>query len=368
MSKKNRFVIVQNSLRTVYKFRLSYLKKLLSKGDVYIIAPNDDAFSFNELKKTGVYIYNIPAGHGFIGKTLEIFKMNLFIIKERFFGSTFVCHFLITFILTYITIAPFNAKLVIYIEGLGTIFSNHKTLQKILKFFLIKNSAVRFFCNASERFLIGRSSDFVINGIGIDLSKFSCSSHVLRNGEKYRLLYVGRLIKDKGVIDAIEVLRYLLSKGIDVSLSLVGEVYNGNPSSLSKEDICLYKNEFGDFIEFAGYTHDIKRFYIESDILLIPSIREGFPVCVMEASAMGIPSVGYDVPGVRDAITNGINGIVVPFRDVKRLSCAVEGLLSNGALLDYYSKCKKIASDNFCSNHKDWILVDKLCELSKSND
>ncbi|WP_196584335.1 glycosyltransferase [Aliivibrio fischeri] len=353
-----RFVIVQNSIKTVLIFRSGYIKELLNYGLVIVIAPNDDDESKKILQDMGVVIHDVS-----IHRVLSIFQMNKLIIKERLLGSVIISHFLVTFISCYISLIPFNSKLIVYTEGLGSIFSNNSILRRLLRMFLVNNSAVRFFCNTSERKYLGLKTDFVTNGIGVDLSKFNKKKFDKFNSS-FNLLYVGRLIRDKGIQDVIDAFRLLKEMRSDVRLNLVGDIYPNNPSSLKENDIDFLKKEFGDSINFVGFTHDVKYWYDHSDLLILPSKREGFPVCIMEASAVGLPSIGYNVVGVQDAIKPGVNGELVKFGDIISIARISNEILNRNSIMEYINTASNYANDNFCCKEKNNKLVSKMLELS----
>ncbi|MBS9950498.1 glycosyltransferase [Vibrio alginolyticus] len=355
----NNFIIIQNSVRTTFIFRSGYIKELLKYGTVTVIAPNDDHKAKGKLEEMGVTVEKISTN-----RILSVIQMNLIITKKRLQGAVFICHFLVSFLLCYITLVPFNRKLVIYTEGLGSIFSNSTFLQSVLRFFLVNNSAVRLFCNKSERELVGKKSDIVTNGIGVDLAKFKKKMNNV-SGNPYQLLFVGRLISDKGVKDAIEAFRIIISKRRDVKLILVGDIYPNNPTSLTFGDIELLKKEFGSYISFVSFTETILDWYNCADILLLPSRREGFPVCVMEASSVGLPTVGFDVAGVRDAIKSGVNGQLVDYGDIDGLAKTIDSLLSTQTLSSYIDRSTDYAKKNFCNKEKNSQLVSILLNLCK---
>lgn len=185
--------------------------------------------------------------------------------------------------------------------------------------------------------------------------------------DNYTLLYVGRLVKDKGICDAINVFRQIRHNKKNVRMLIAGDIYNNNPTSISESDINEFKLEFGNDINFLGYLHDIFDVYEQADVLLMPSIREGFPVCVMEASSMGIPSVGYKVPGVEDAINNNVNGIIVDFKSNEQLFTKTYHLLDNEELKAYRKKCRKYAVENFDAEIKSNEIVCLLLSLAQGN-
>ncbi|MFA0062716.1 glycosyltransferase [Vibrio breoganii] len=349
----HKVVILQNSLKTTNIFRYSYIKNLIDKGkQVVVIAPNDCDESKRLFETIGVKVKNIPSGDGKVNLLRSVIFMNYYILNYRIQNSVFVCHFVSTFVQTYFTLVPFNRKLLVSIEGLGSLFSKSKFPRLLLKTMLSSSNIIRLFCNNNEKELVGKEYDVVTNGIGIDLSNF-CHSDEKDFGKHTRLLYVGRLIEDKGILVAISTLRYLLKKGHNVKLCVVGDIYQNNPTSLSLKDIEDYKAEFGASIEFVGFSSRVLDWYRNSDILLLPSVREGFPVCVMEANAVGIPAICYDVPGCRDAIIDGMNGFLVEPFDVNQYHAVVESCLSDELLIKLFYTSSKYARKNFDSKVKD---------------
>ncbi|WP_346188041.1 glycosyltransferase [Rubritalea halochordaticola] len=339
---------------------MRYIQKLLRIGEVVVIAPNDCARSFSLLEELGVIVKKISNIDTFFGKLKAVYSSNFYVLHERLLGSVFICHFLVTFLTNYITMVPFNRRLIIYTEGLGSFFTRSAAFRSLLKILLVKNRAMRLFCNASEKQLIGDTKDVVTGGIGIDLSKFRPqSTQIILCGTR-KLLFVGRLIKDKGIYDALYVLRKLRSDGLDVSLTVVGDVYPSNPTSMSHHDIEAVKNELGDSVDFVGYSHNVISYYEDADVLIFPSIREGFPVSVMEANAMGIPVVGYYVPGVSDAVRVGVNGLLATYGDREELYRITKEVIDVHNANNYRSNSIQFARKNFSDDEKSQYLVDQL--------
>lgn len=329
---KNNIVIIQNSIKTVWLFRAEYIKQLLSqKKNVYVLAPLDCVESYNNLKSLGVKVFSTTINST---STLQKLKLalwlNFTLLKIKFFvgnDSVLVVHFISTFLLILPTYVFVNSPIIIYVEGLGSLLLRSQWLKSIVKFMLRKKNTTRVFCNTDEKKHLGKPNDIVSNGIGVDLATFSLP--VLRNGlrksKTLKLLFVGRLIKDKGIMDAIECFKRLeLNLNLNVQLDVVGDVFLSNPSSLSNGDIQNIKLNSPNIV-FHGYTDKVQHFYEAADILLLPSRREGFPVCVMEATISGIPSVCYDVPGCSEAITQ-INGRLVEYGSLSGLAKAVKEL------------------------------------------
>ncbi|MEZ9834920.1 glycosyltransferase [Vibrio breoganii] len=365
------FIIVQNSLRTVWIFRADYIKKLVNLGRVVIIAPCDDDLAYAELLKLGVDIVDTPTPSGLIGRFYLAFHMNLSVLKYRFSsnGNTvFIVFFVSTFLLTYFSVVPFNKMHVVSVEGLGSFFSKNNFNKCLLRLLLSWSSGIKMYSNSDELNSVGGKGGILTNGIGVNLSDFLPlnKGKVIRKKE-VNIMYVGRLIEDKGVLDVVKVFRLLFKKHSNVNCIMVGDIYPSNPTSITGEDIEKLKAEFGSRIDFPGFSSDIKSWYKIADILILPSVREGFPVCVMEANAMGLPCVGYDVPGLSDAIQNGINGHLCDFKDLNQLTLNLEFLIDqykNGFDSDTPSR---YARENFCRDKKTKEFVNNVLSVFPTN-
>lgn len=329
----NDICIVQNSIKTTYIFRKDYIAKFIAEGKrVFIIAPADCETSEFALKELGCEVIATKKMKSGISLLWGILDFNLKIAKFRFTNKniTYLCFFLTTFIYSLPTLALFNRYLLLSVEGLGSFFTKRKLAKKILKKLITHCSHTTVFCNSDERRQIGQSSDVVTNGIGINLSRFQITEPIPHKG--LTMVYVGRLIEDKGIKDAFEALEKSIELGLNVKLKVVGDYYPNNPTSLTKRDIESTKVKFGEHIEFLGFVQKIEEIYSDSDVLILPSVREGFPVCVMEASALGIPTLTYDVPGCRDAVKNAINGYVSDFKDIDSIVSNVKKLHDSSQL------------------------------------
>ncbi|EPN5230288.1 glycosyltransferase family 1 protein [Vibrio cholerae] len=344
-------VIVHNSLKTARVFRSNLAKALIKLNyKVSLVAPRDCEDAMNYFKSIGVVVEGIPVYKGGVwGMFLSSVHMNLYLLKRRFFfNDCFMTFFAVTYLITFPSLGLFNKKLVVSIEGLGSLFDG-KLSKLVLKLMLRLNWGINFFSNIDEKLQVGKAEDLVTGGIGIDLDFFSASNIKKRSNEGcINLLYVGRLIRDKGVFDALNIFKLLLDRGYDVQLKLAGDVYLNNPSSLTLNDIEHLKEKYGNRVTFLGYSKNVKQLYLNSDFLLLPSRREGFPVCVMEASSLGVLTVAYKVPGCSDAIKSGINGFLVDFGDVKAAANSIIDYIESGD--DLSSSSILYARQNFCAN------------------
>lgn len=355
MQKYNSVCILQNSIKTVVVFRIGYIKELISKGyNVYCIAPNDSDGAIEILRSNNVNV--IPVSnrtfiHKWVGLNYQLLKL-LFQTKFRL---TVLCHFIVTFILSLPAIL-FTKKTVCFIEGIGTFFTERKYSLSILKFLLRKFANRRIFMNTYERNLLGLSNDTVLGGIGVDIDLFNCNQHVSDSDNTKKLLFVGRLLEDKGILDVIEVIRLLRFQNINFILNVVGDVYPSNPSSLTNDDVKNLELEFGEKIRFHGYINNVESLYAEADVLLLLSKHEGFPVVVMEANACGVPAICYSVPGCIDAIENGVNGYLFNEGEINEIADFICN--KDFSLLTY--SCRKYAEQNFDQITKNKTIIEVL--------
>lgn len=190
--------------------------------------------------------------------------------------------------------------------------------------------------------LIIKSKTSLIKGSGVNLQRFNSDNFndAQKNSLRAELeihanhlvvTCISRLLKDKGVGEFCEAARALHDTWQGkVTFLLVGDFYDGNPSSLSP----AYTNELAEtgVIRFVGWRQDIPELLSISDVVVLPSYREGLPVSLQEALAMGKPVVTTDVPGCRETVDEGVNGFLVKVRDSSVVAEAVEKLLSDAAL------------------------------------
>lgn len=175
---------------------------------------------------------------------------------------------------------------------------------------------------------------------GIDMKKFRRSDEVMANARKiqkkdiFSFLFVGRIVKDKGINELILAFVKLNKKYPNTRLILVGG-YEENLDPLNLDTI----NEINTnpSIESVGpkYGNDLIAYYAASDCFVFPSYREGFPNVVLEAGAMGLPSIVTDINGSREIIIEGKNGIIIPAKNITALYDSMEQILVNKEQRDY---------------------------------
>ena len=160
---------------------------------------------------------------------------------------------------------------------------------------------------------------------GVDLDYWKRNKE-RADGTLFTFVFVGRLVRDKGINELVAAFVRLLKEYKDTRLLLVGR-YEENLDPILPETKRLIDNS--DCIEAIGQQKDVRPYYEQSDVLVFPSYREGFPNVVLEAGAMGLPSIVTDINGSREIIEQGKNGVIVPSHDEKALYNAMKWMIEH---------------------------------------
>ena len=225
--------------------------------------------------------------------------------------------------------------------GLGYTFISSNRRAKFLRLFLgialrwilaIPNSRVVFQnnddCEQLVRVgIVDRTHCVIIRGAGIDITRFT--NHPEKKGIPIIVL-VSRMLWDKGVGEFAEAARILFKQGVHGKFVLVGMLDKENPAHITKTQLLAWQKE--GIIEWWGYNEDMPNLLASIHVVVLPSYREGLPKALLEAAACARPIVGTDVPGCREIVRDGENGLLVPPRDPKALARAIDTLIHNSEL------------------------------------
>jgi glycosyltransferase involved in cell wall biosynthesis len=158
-----------------------------------------------------------------------------------------------------------------------------------------------------------------------------------------------RLLWDKGVKEFVAAARLLRTAGLRARFALVGDNDDGNPASVNVHQLQAWEKE--GVIEWWGWKEDMEDVYAQASIVCLPSYREGLPKTLIEAAACGRPIVASDVPGSREVVRPGENGLLVPPRDVSSLAEAMRTLIGNPDMrYRMGNRSRKIAEEEFSTS------------------
>ena len=197
----------------------------------------------------------------------------------------------------------------------------------------------------------GVKSDLLNNGItkkplrvlgygnvkGVDMTHFMRSEKIkvesekLRSNEEFTFLFVGRIVRDKGINELCSAFKRLHAEHPETRLWLIG-AFEESLDPVSPETKALIAEEQNG-IEAVGVKRgdDLLTYYAASDCFVFPSYREGFPNTVLEAGAMELPSIVTDINGSREIIVDGKNGMIIPSKDEQALYEAMKKMVEDRA-------------------------------------
>lgn len=227
------------------------------------------------------------------------------------------------------------------VTGLGYLFDDHGAAFRAARAASIRMARAVFrrgnvfflFQNARDRGEFVRlglatlERSLLIPGSGVDVDRFRPKPSP--SGTPVVVL-PARLLKAKGVVEFVEAARRLRKEGVDARFVLAGEPDPGNPTSLAGSQIRQWVAE--GVIEWPGWVKDIPGLLAASHVVCLPSYREGLSMTLLEALAAGRAVVTTDVPGCRDAVTDGVEGLLVPPRDPDALARALRRLIEDPEL------------------------------------
>lgn len=237
------------------------------------------------------------------------------------------------------------------VTGLGTLYTNEtpgtrikRRLVETATGYALRHAQVVVFQNHDdqryflERGLCRPEQTRLIPGSGVDIHEFSPERFPPDRRRELRarlglpqdalvVLMVSRLIVPKGVYEFLETARRLRGQAVFV---LIGETDPGNPDPLKTEEIKDLKHN--GIVRMPGWQENIPEWLAVADIYVLPSYREGLPRTVLEAMAMGLPIITTDVPGCRETVLLGENGLLVPPRDINALAQALLTLIKDPKL------------------------------------
>lgn len=232
------------------------------------------------------------------------------------------------------------------LAGMGWLFSSPKGGAKGLKVFVrgmlawLLRYGLALVQNPDDGHILtqmGMPSSRIrrIRGAGVDLKQFS----PVPEPEGVPVVVLSaRLLWDKGVGEFVEAARHLSQQGIVARFVLAGKPDEANPASIGMEQITQWVD--AGFVEYHGWVDDMPSLLAHSHIVCMPSYYgEGIPKALIEAAAAGRPIVTTDMPGCREVVHDGENGLLVPPRDVSSLVAALKMLICDPALRQRMGTC-----------------------------
>jgi len=222
------------------------------------------------------------------------------------------------------------------ISGLGTAFLAGGPLRRIvtgLYRLALRRSATVFFQNPEDRDLfvaagiVPRGRTRLLPGSGVDLARFRPPEQARAPGP-FAFLLAGRLLWQKGVREYVEAARIVRRAMPEARFRLLGFLDAANRSAVGRGEVAAWQAE--GLIDYLGEADDVRPHLAAADCLVLPSWREGLPRSLLEGAAMARPLIASDVPGCRQVVEHGVNGLLCAPRDAAALAGAMLAMIGLG--------------------------------------
>jgi glycosyltransferase involved in cell wall biosynthesis len=373
-------VLIANSGFTIINFRSELIVKLVALNcHVLVLCPQECPLMLgrdikSELSELGAYFHPINLNRSGINPFADL-GLLFSLWKFLYTNSPDI-------VLNYTVKPTIYGSIAARLAGVKTISSNITGIGSILAGKTLKNrslaiilksqywvalrvNSIVFFQNPDDRdfFVLSgltkKTRVKVINGSGINISQF-----YRKNLEptKASFIFVGRLLRGKGIAEYINAAEILKAKYPEALFTILGDT-DENPESLSEADVSRYNAQ--GIVNYCKATKDVRPALDQHQVLVLPSYREGTPRSVLEALAMSMAIVTTDAPGCRETVIDGVNGYLVDVGSVSQLVEAMERFILDPQLAELFGiKSRELA----CTKYNVEKVVDTiLVELPLSS-
>ena len=335
-----KIILFANTDWYLFKFRIAQARALRDLGvDLTLVSP-PGTFS-PELEKMGYRWLPFPLSRSGMNPLSEAAAIRRLVRLYRREHPDLVHHFTIKSIL-YGSLAAKAAgvkAIVNGVTGLGYVFSSGSPARRLLRLLVeawyrlaLRGTQAVFDNDEDRRFFISRKlirmeAAHVVRSAGVDVELYTPAPEP--EGVPVVML-AGRMLWDKGIREYVEAARLLRRDGVPARLVLVGEPDAGNPASITREQLQAW--DASGEVEWWGFRADMPSVIRQVNIVCLPSYREGLPTTLIEAGACGRAVVATDVTGCRDAVRDGVTGLLVPAKDAAALAAGLMALLRDPSL------------------------------------
>lgn len=322
-----KILLLANASGGLYGFRKELIYELLKQHTVYVGSPL--TLYKDELLQMGVRLIDIPLDrrgmnpfHDFkllkqYNRIIKQMKPDLVItytIKPNIYGGI-VCR-------------KNKVPYAVNITGLGTAFQKQGLIKKtvtILYRIALKKAKVVFFENFGnesifvESHIIKKDQACLLNGAGVNLDQFKYLPYP-ENEKTFVFLFIGRVMKEKGIDELFDAMKLLLKDGYHCKLNIVGGCEENYQQIM--ED---YENE--GWLKYYGYQDDVVPFIRKSHCFVLPSWHEGMANTNLECAASGRPIITSNISGCKEAVIEGITGLLCEPRNSQNLYIKMREML-----------------------------------------
>lgn len=323
--KNNNIIFSANTAWYLYNFRSSSISLALNMGYSVSCVAGNDKYS-EKLIALGASFYPLKINKSSINPVSEI-KLLIDIYKiYRKISPVVIFQFTVKNNLYGSIISKvLKINCVNNISGLGTGIIGDGLTSKLIKILYKVSQNFPFhthFQNQDDlkymkNLKLISSKVSVIPGSGIDTKYFNPTLVLEKNNEIFTFLYVGRLLKDKGLIELFNAMDNLVKEKFNIQLHVVGIRDLDNPSAIDSKTLAEWSQK--NYITLFDETDDVRQYLSSADCFVLPSYREGLSRSILEAMAMCLPVIATDVPGCRQLVQNDVNGFLCKPKSISSL-------------------------------------------------
>lgn len=367
-----RVVFIAPYAPTIVSFRGALVRELRARGaEVFICAPDYSVETIEAVQALGAVPVDYPLNRTGLNPVQDLRTLrSLYLTLKRLHPDVVI---------------PYSIKPVVYgilagafarvprrialIEGLGYAFIHSPTLRQRMLRQLVKGLyrlALQqahhvLFLNPDDlqEFVVERivspEKTILLGGIGVDLTQWQ-PAPPLMNPITFTL--AARLIREKGIVEFAEAARIVKQLYPQTRFLLLGGL-DTNPGALTEAEVQQWVQT--GILEWHGHVSDVRPYFAQTSVYVLPSYREGVPRSTQEAMAMARPVITTDAPGCRETVINGVNGFLVPPRDVDALVRAMERFIQQPELIVTMGQAsRKLAEERFDVNKVNQKLLHVL--------
>lgn len=360
----SRIAVIAGHAESLIRFRGDLLDALRANGhEVVAIGPEDDDSVRQRLAERGVKYHVIPMSRAGLNPFTDLKYMLQISQCLRAVKAEAVLAYTIKPVVYGLPAAALAGVKHRYalITGLGYAFTDvdssfkRKLINCIasgLYWFGLRFAHGLFFQNPDDQQLfkeqrLVRSAlpTWVVNGSGVDTQHYPLAPLP----SQPRFLFVGRLLKDKGVLEYVEAARTLKAQHPDAEVHLVGPL-DSNPSGINADFVEGWVRE--GIVQYHGAVSDVKRYLAACSVFVLPSYREGTPRSVLEAMSCGRAVITTDAPGCRETVQDGVNGFLVAPRNSTELAEAMLRLAESAELRENMGRRSRALAEEKYDVHR----------------
>ncbi len=368
---ERRILVVAGFAPSLVNFRLAVLQALRDDGwEVHACAPEDDPAVAERLARLGIRLHRVALARAGLNPLADLsYMLRLAALMRRLAPQVVLSYTMKPNV--YAGLACRLARVprfVPLVTGLGYAFLGEGRGRRLLNAVVVaqlrlslRRARLVFFQNDDDRALFAAlrivgpaHRACVVPGSGVDIAHFAPAPLPAAAG----FLMIGRLLVDKGVREYAQAAAQVRRLRPDAVFELAGWL-DDNPASITQAELDAWCA--AGTLRFLGRLDDVRPALARCRVFVLPSYREGMPRTVLEAMAVGRAVIATDVPGCREAVRDGDNGLLVPARDPKALADAMIRLLDDPALAERMARRgREMAMETYDARRVGRTMVDEI--------